>query len=77
MLQRRLSSLHPRSFSGHAPEQHAVVGPALRRGLDWTISRGPFQPQLFCDSAVLLGCKKPKTVHIKGKLKGSGTRFRG
>jgi len=38
--------------SGHGPRRPTVGGPAgaLRSGLDQTTSRGPFQPQPFCDS---------------------------
>lgn len=32
------------------PEQPALADPALTRGLDYVISRGPFQLQLFCRS---------------------------
>ena len=44
------------SFSGHIqdPPEHgplepALGDPALARGLDWMIPRGPFQPLPFCD----------------------------
>lgn len=36
--------------TGHGPEQHALVDPALSRGLEWIISTHPFQPRSFCHS---------------------------
>ena len=36
--------------SGHGPGQLAQGGPAWAEGLDQMTSRGPFQPQPFCDS---------------------------
>lgn len=39
--------------SGHGPEQPVGADPALSRVLDWVVSRGAFQPQLFCDSVKL------------------------
>ena len=35
---------------GWGPVQPALGDPALARGLDWVIPRGPFQPRSFCDS---------------------------
>lgn len=37
-------------LSGLSPEQLALGGPAWAMGLGQMTSRGPFHPQLFCDS---------------------------
>jgi len=37
---------------GEGPVQPAVGDPALTGGLDWMISRGPFQQLPFCDSVI-------------------------
>ena len=34
--------------TGHGPGQPALVDPTLSRGLDWTVSRDAFEPQLLC-----------------------------
>lgn len=37
-------------LTANGPEQAGLDDPALSRGLGWTISRGPFQPQSLCHS---------------------------
>ena len=40
-------------LSEHDPCQMTLGGPAWAEGLDQTTSRGPFQSQQFCDSAII------------------------
>lgn len=57
-----LWTLHPQKYakvqkpSGHGPEQLALGSPAWTRGLDKVTSRGPFQPQPYCDSVTYIFC---------------------
>lgn len=37
------------NLTGHCPGQPAVAGLTLSRGLHWTIYKGLFYPQPFCD----------------------------
>lgn len=47
-----------RTPTGHSPRQHAPADHGVSRWLGWMISRGAFQPQLFCDSRISwrVGC---------------------
>lgn len=49
----------------HIPEQPALADHSLTRGLDYVISRGPFQLQLFCCS---LGEKRMDDVLEKSQI---------
>jgi len=49
------------TLPGHRPVQPALGDPALAGGLDYMISRCPFQPLPFCESSgILMGCSLEK-----------------
>lgn len=54
---------------GHDPVSSAVGDTALADVLDWVISRGPFQPEQFCDADVL------SPVTVTAREEGSGGRL--
>lgn len=70
-----LQHIAQRCYRIFSPGQYAVIDPALSIGLDCTVSRGPFQLQLFwfCEILWFLDCNYIKCIlppWIKWKLWG-------
>lgn len=55
---------HIQKPSGHCPGHPAPVGPVCAEGSDLLTSRGPFQPQPFCDTKTIPSkCSQSKQAH--------------